>query len=563
MSTITEQLASLSASSALISPTGTLIHASPCFLKLFSIEPQQVGLITILEIKELTPLIRYHEELLNLEQSASSKSFNVFFTNSESELIVLFCSLSKIGDATESYQLIVFDITHIHEMEQGYLETIDTQQSRVTQLESEIQISTNSLIDTNVSLRKEIREHQSALIALQSSESRFRALTETTSDFIWEINSEGTYTYASPKIKDLLGSSPEELIGQKFLLFQNPEIEFRVLQKILSNEKGVSGFSGMVSNHTDQDGNSVIIESSGEAIFSLNDELIGFRGIDRDITERVGQQEKLRKAKEDAEAADAAKSEFLANMSHELRTPLHAILSFSKHGIKKADRAHSEELKKFFNQISISANRLLPLIDSLLDLSQLESGKVAYSFAQNDMSAEILSCISEFSQLAEQRSLTIVFNPEEKHQFAVFDSAKIAQVLRNIIGNAIKFSQIGTAIEIDTRDDLIDKKDYLTVSIKNSGSSIPDDELEKIFEKFIQSSVTKSGAGGSGLGLSISKRIVEDHQGRIWAESPDQSTTIFYFTLPKEFLVKKLGQILVEKGLVSQEDIQQALEDQI
>jgi PAS domain S-box-containing protein len=204
---------------------------------------------------------------------------------------------------------------------------------------SELDEVTTSLIETNVDLRKEIRDRQNTLEKLSVSERRFRDLTETTSDFIWEINNAGNYTYASPKSYKLLGLEPKELLGTPLFLFRKVASASEFIKNIELRGQPQHGFSKMEYNHTRQDGFEVTVESSGEPIFSKSNKFLGFRGIDRDVTERRIYETKLRQAKELAESANLTKSEFLANMSHELRTPLHAILRFAKYGKKRLESA--------------------------------------------------------------------------------------------------------------------------------------------------------------------------------------------------------------------------------
>ncbi|MDK9707764.1 MAG: PAS domain-containing sensor histidine kinase [Desulforhopalus sp.] len=393
--------------------------------------------------------------------------------------------------------------------------------------------ATASLIETNVALRKEIRDRQNTLERLSISEARFRDLTETTSDFIWEIDTAGTYTYASPKSVKLLGLQPQELIGTPLFLLRKAETTSQFINVIEFGGHPQRGFTKMEYQYLRDDGLEVTVESSGEPIFSKRNQFIGFRGIDRDVTERRIYETQLKEAKDLAESANLAKSEFLANMSHELRTPLHAILSFARYGEKRIESASRKEILRFFSQIAVSGERLLPLINGLLDLAKLESGKMTYDFQIRDLVPEIRSAIHEIMPLAEKKDLFIRFLPDNVATIACFDQTTIAQVIRNILGNAVKFSNNQTIISI-TFSPMTDECNvrYLQVTISNFGISIPEDELVSIFDKFAQSSKTKSGAGGTGLGLSICKQIIEDHLGKIWATHGENGETMFHFTLP-------------------------------
>ncbi|EKD40428.1 MAG: PAS/PAC sensor hybrid histidine kinase [uncultured bacterium] len=459
--------------------------------------------------------------------------------------------------------LVIQDVSICHAMGQR-LTTMESDMDAMLQSqEKELEEATASLIETNVALRKEIRDRQNILEALSESEKRFRDLTETTSDFIWEIDAAGIYTYASPKSVKLLGLEPQYLLGTLFFPWRkSPSADDSCRDKVTQgNPPG--GFYNVEYNYIRQDGQEVTIESSGEPIFSKRHEFIGFRGIDRDVTERRIYEIELRQAKELAESANLAKSEFLANMSHELRTPLHAILSFAGYGEKRIEVADRHELLRFFQQIATSGKRLLPLINSLLDLAKLEAGKMNYVFQNLDLLTEVKSVITEIAPLAEKKRLKISIVPPDIATEAFFDQGRIGQVICNILSNGVKFSDPDTTISIAfaRRIDLPNLT-LLQTTISNHGVAIPANELTAIFDKFAQSSKTKTGAGGTGLGLAICKQIIEDHRGKIWADSGSDGSTRFHFTLPIKAKSEKLGQILINRGLVSREELENALHDQ-
>ncbi|MBN1589520.1 MAG: PAS domain-containing sensor histidine kinase [Pirellulales bacterium] len=229
-----------------------------------------------------------------------------------------------------------------------------------------------------------------------------------------------------------------------------------------------------------------------------------------------------------AEAANCAKSEFLANMSHELRTPLHGILSFATFGIKRSGTASRESLTDYFQTIEQSGQTLLRLITDLLDLARLESGKTVLEFERVNMGELLQAGIEEIHILAQQRGLTFDCIDVEPGAWAVIDRGKISQVVRNLFSNAVKFSPQGSTIVLSLRCD----ENVVRASVRDQGVGIPEDELEAVFDKFIQSSKTKSNKGGTGLGLAICREIVGGHKGRIWVENNNGQGCIFYVELP-------------------------------
>lgn len=233
-------------------------------------------------------------------------------------------------------------------------------------------------------------------------------------------------------------------------------------------------------------------------------------------------------AKKEAEHANLAKTEFLANMSHELRTPMHAILSYAKLGLQKT-KVKDVSLTKYLSNISASGERLLNLLNELLDLAKLEAGKVNFAFTPSDLNACIHDVVTELKPLLTEKKVHTTLHLLDKDSVINFDREKFTQVLINILSNAIKFSPPEGTITIFAAHQ---GSSHVLIEIKDEGVGIPPDEMDEIFDKFAQSSKTNKGTGGTGLGLSIARNIVEAHGGKIWAESePDHGAT-FKVRLP-------------------------------
>ena len=241
-----------------------------------------------------------------------------------------------------------------------------------------------------------------------------------------------------------------------------------------------------------------------------------------DTTKRtILEQEKLSLAKHNEKLSNEAnlnKSRFLANMSHELRTPMHAIRSFT-HLILKDSENLPDNTKQFLKYIDQSSDRLLELLNDLLDLSKLESGSLTTNIKKNNFTKVINQVLDELKALADDKQINIHLITQHQNSPFSFDKKLICQAIINLLGNAIKFSPNNSEITITT-EDTAEPGPKVRFSILDHGIGIPSDELENIFKPFEQSIHTKSNAGGTGLGLAITREIIELHEGKIWAESP-------------------------------------------
>jgi PAS domain S-box-containing protein len=250
-----------------------------------------------------------------------------------------------------------------------------------------------------------------------------------------------------------------------------------------------------------------------------------------------------KKAKDEAERANKLKSEFLSNMSHELRTPMHAILSYSRFGIDKLNKISEEKKLNYFKRIKTAGDGLMNLLNDLLDLSKLEAGKEVYKMNSVNIWQKAKEIVSEMDTIWKEKNLKIKVEDPLAPIKIVCDEGKVDQVIRNLLSNAMKFTPEDKHITVSLSSGELQygKRSSdnevilaLTVSVKDQGVGIPDDELDSIFDKFIQSSKTKNGAGGTGLGLAICKEIINAHSGKIWTENNPEGGATFSFMLPYE-----------------------------
>lgn len=255
------------------------------------------------------------------------------------------------------------------------------------------------------------------------------------------------------------------------------------------------------------------------------------------IRERTRTLELIKEQNKKILEADKIKNEFLANMSHELRTPLNAIIGFSEALNLNIFGELNEKQAEYINDIHSSGLHLLRMINDLLDLSKIESGKMQLNSELFNVNNALEEAVSIIKSLADRKNIDLKLNLKKKNIKITADKRKFQQILYNLLSNAIKF----TAENGDISVNLADKKDKIEISVQDNGIGIPQEFHQKIFEKFqqVENSISKK-TGNTGLGLTITKELIELHGGKIRVESEKDKGSNFIFTLPKEQITKDL-----------------------
>ncbi|MDB5800115.1 MAG: hypothetical protein JWL63_1054 [Rhodocyclales bacterium] len=344
-----------------------------------------------------------------------------------------------------------------------------------------------------------------------------RAHSESVGASMQEIIGKRSADFVSGSVADVIEQAEEALFtgassasaeAEYVLPHHSGETRHTIIRKAICT--GADGHSVLVGVNTD--------------ITQLREAEEGLRRHRDQLSELVREQTiDLVHAKEVAERANETKSAFLANMSHELRTPLHAILSFARLGESRVDRLDVEKLQGYFNRIRISGDRLLIMLNDLLDLSKLEAGRIALDMHATYIENTAQESAREFEAWLTARRLELTINIEPELPRIMVDAAKIGQVLRNLLSNAIKFSPENGRITLTLRNcTLVTRGDAVPaveLCVADEGTGIPEEELETVFEKFVQSSSNPRESGGTGLGLAISREIVVAHGGHIFARN--------------------------------------------
>jgi signal transduction histidine kinase len=237
----------------------------------------------------------------------------------------------------------------------------------------------------------------------------------------------------------------------------------------------------------------------------------------------------FREAMDGAKATSRAKGEFLAKMSQEIRTPLHGLLDFARFGMDEVGSAPTETLKSYFAQIEDSGANLLRLVDELLDLAKLGSGQAVGEFETTDLVDLLEASVGAFQFMCDERKVNLVVAARARPCEIAVDTRRITQVLHNVIGNAVKFARTSIHVALDADP----TGDGWRIVVGDDGPGIPLDEREAVFEGFSRSFQARNGAGGSGLGLTISRHLVQMHDGRIWAEDSPLGGAAIHIALPR------------------------------
>jgi PAS domain S-box-containing protein len=364
---------------------------------------------------------------------------------------------------------------------------------------------------------------------LRASQARFEALAVQSRTVIWETNADGLYTYISPVIEQILGYREIEIIGKKHFYDLHPEFgreEFKTAAFAVFRSK--ESFLNLENIVQAKDGHCIWFSTNGIPVLDADGKLLGYRGSDTDITERVKSQQELIHAKERAEESDQLKTAFLTNVSHEIRTPMNGILGFAE--LLQEENLSVEEQQEYINIIQISGKRMLNTISDIISIAKIESGQMSISLKKTNINEQLDYIYAFFKHEAAEKKLELILKTGLTKNAAVIetDQEKLYGILTNLVKNAIKFTETGT-IEFGYEC----KGEFLEFYVKDHGIGIPANRQKAIFERFVQADISdKRAYQGSGLGLSISKAYVEMLGGRIWVESEDGKGSIFYFTIP-------------------------------
>ncbi len=508
-----------------------------------------------IELSRKKPVILFktEEEFKGLKKKAESilaggNTLAVEFEMKKKQGELIWCHLIanaiNAGNLLKGVIWIIEDISERKKHEQELL-------SYREHLEDIVKERTYDLIKTNDQLEAEIEKKEIVEAQLLESEVRYRKIVDASGAIVWEYDWSGeSFVHVSENVKAITGFAADEWLAKGFwekqiyeddrketfdycriateqgndhvfeyrFVCKNDEIVwFRAFVHVISSQKNALRASGMMLDVTKRKVAEIELEKHRLQLEDL-------------VKERT---EELKKAKEQAEAANQAKSEFLANMSHEIRTPMNAILGFSE--ILKEKLNDFPQHQEFIDGIYTGGKNLLNLIDDVLDLSKVESGKL--EIQKEPLNPHVL--IKEIKQIFQlkvrQKGLKMKINIDEgSPEIILLDETRLRQVLFNLVGNAVKFTKKGEiTISLFCNRNKNSSKVELVFEVKDTGIGIPEDQQQLIFEAFRQRKGQRLGKyKGSGLGLSISKKLVEMMNGSLSLISKEGEGSVFSVCIP-------------------------------
>jgi len=366
---------------------------------------------------------------------------------------------------------------------------------------------------------------------LQKSEKKYYEIFEGANDMIIYVDKYGRILEANRKIEEILGCKKEEVVGKHFArtgFIKLKEIPRLVKLFIAAVKKGeILINKGKSTNKMEflmahKNGSEVFIEASTKAI-KRDGKLEGFLSILRDITEKKkAQKQEVKNLKE----LDNAKTNFLNIISHELKTPLTAILAHLD-VLDNLKPQLSDEILKSLDAIERNSNHLKVLIGNLLEISRIESKKLELNLEEIDINYLIREIVENLKILSDKKDLELMIKSEELPSITV-DYERVREILYNLVHNAIKFTDEGSIEIIGEK-----QGDFVLIKIRDTGIGISKEKMKKLFQKFYQiDPPTSRKHGGTGIGLSITKQLIELHGGEINVESKLGEGSIFSFSLP-------------------------------
>jgi two-component system sensor histidine kinase/response regulator len=376
------------------------------------------------------------------------------------------------------------------------------------------------------------RRFSSHAVELESNEQRYRRILAAAFDAFIGFTSEGTITEWNEQAEKTFGWSAEEATGRSV----NEMLQFETVEEGESRYRNLleAEAAGLLESRTEvlarhKTGQRFAAEMAISAISTGGQKL--FAAFVHDVTKRKLVESEMLEARAGAESANKAKSEFLANMSHEIRTPLNGVIGMTDLAL---ETELTPEQRDYIETVKLSADSLLSVINDILDFSKIEAGKIDLEEIQFDLPECVETTLKTLALRADEKGLELLCEISPQVPGAVFgDEGRLRQIMTNLVGNAIKFTEVGeVSVNVEVEQNGGEDR-WLHFTVSDTGIGIAAEKVDTIFESFRQADTsTTRHYGGTGLGLTISKRLIEIMGGRIWIESELGRGSRFHFVAP-------------------------------
>jgi PAS domain S-box-containing protein len=393
-------------------------------------------------------------------------------------------------------------------------------------------------------ISRDITERKEAEELVRASEALYHSLVEYLPQNIFRKDLEGRFTFANRKFCAILGKPLGDIVGKTDYDFFPKQLADKYRADDLEVVRAGTMFD-TVEEHVTPEGSKLYVQVVKTPVHGPDGDIVGTQCIFWDVTDKKLQEQELHKAKAAAEAANRAKSEFLANMSHEIRTPMNGVIGMTELAL---DTELSTEQREYLTLVKASADALLSVINDILDFSKIEARKLQLEPIAFDLRDSLGDTMKALALRAQQKGLELAcYIPATVPDALVGDPGRLRQVLINLIGNAIKFTEHGEVV-VHVESMLLPppqgaresgmgegtstgEEVELHFSVRDTGCGIPADKLDRVFEAFEQADMsTTRKYGGTGLGLTISSQIIALMGGRVWVESELGKGSTFHFT---------------------------------
>jgi PAS domain S-box-containing protein len=385
--------------------------------------------------------------------------------------------------------------------------------------------------DVRLVVYDDISDMKMAQRALKVAEEQYRHLVESSSDLVWKIDAKGHWVFLNAACREVYGREAEDLLGRPLVDVVAPErmvADRAVFQRVLAGEE----FSDYETIHLAADGTPRHMSFAARPVRDSSGTVVGAHGTARDVTGRVAAREILEQARREAVHAAEAKSAFLANMSHEIRTPMNGVLGMLELLLDTTltpEQRHSAELARG------SAEALLTVINDVLDFSKIEAGYLEFEEIPFELAGLVDSAVRLLAPRASERNVELLYEVAPDVPRTVRgDPGRLRQILTNLVSNSVKFTHRGeVVVSVSRAETGNDGKARLRFRVRDTGIGIAAEKIDEIFGEFAQADASMTRQyGGTGLGLTISRRLTEIMGGTIVVESTVGKGSTFVFTLP-------------------------------